>query len=207
MSSGPTLPPPFPSFAAHIQSSPVLYQSSTTTHSGTLIASTLTEGRYMAQPWNREELAWAAGFVDGEGHFTLGLKAGRPTDTRKYCTPSLVVAQCHRQVLEHLQTALSCGAIYGPYFPKNPKANPFYQYRTTTFEQSQAVVAALWPWLGKVKRQQAKKILMAFREFSNRPPIPFGPVPKIPTCHPDRKHRAKGMCAPCYLKFWSANAK
>ena len=29
-----------------------------------------------------------------------------------------------------------------------------------------------------------------------------GPSPRIPECHPERKHRAFGLCNPCYMKIW-----
>lgn len=28
---------------------------------------------------------------------------------------------------------------------------------------------------------------------------------RIPTCHPDRRHRAHGLCSNCYQRFWVKN--
>jgi len=34
-----------------------------------------------------------------------------------------------------------------------------------------------------------------------------GPAPRVPTCHPDRKHRAKGLCERCYINQWGRTVK
>src|SRR5256885_8714165 len=94
----------------------------------------------------REELAWAAGFFDGEGWVGTGLRSGR-----RY--PRLAVAQKDRRALERFQAAVSVGHIHGP----NPHGhkNPLYQYETNGCHRVRAVIAMLWTWLGPVKRAQA----------------------------------------------------
>lgn len=158
----------------------------------------------MAEPrvWDREQLAWAAGLVDGEGSFILARTHGRPTDKRRYAAPRLSVAQCHEGVLNTLHSALGFGTIYGPYKPKQPRANPFWLYQITGFEETQAMIALLWPWLGEVKKAQAKRILGEFHLFNDRPKMKSGVIPRISTCHPDRKHAAHGLCHSCYYRSW-----
>lgn len=95
---------------------------------------------------NRELLAWAAGFFDGEGTIFLH------TQNKK---PRIEVGQQDTEVLAHFdQATLRLGKIYGPYPPKGQ-----YQYMAYGFEKCQAIIAMIWPWLGSIKRVQARKVL------------------------------------------------
>lgn len=155
--------------------------------------------------FNREELAWVAGFVDGEGYFGLTNTAGRPTDQRRYKSPKLTISQCDRRVLDRVHESLGCGNITGPYVKKNIKWRPSFTFHVSGFETTQAVICQLWPWLSPVKKEQAKNVLLEYHKFNQRPKLKMGPKPKIPTCHPDRKHAAHGLCDQCYQKAWYKN--
>lgn len=103
---------------------------------------------------NRENLAWAAGFFDGEGT-TSCVK-----HLHKYNYPVLVVAQSEPSVLLKFQSIFGMGKVNGPYKYKNrPNNQPYYQYRVHGFEKVQAIVAMMWNWLGERKKAQAIKIL------------------------------------------------
>ena len=147
---------------------------------------------------NREELAWAAGFLDGEGYFGLHKSHGRPTDKRAYYRPYISAAQCDRQVLDRLQACLQMGVVKGPYLRIKKNHNDAFLFYVCNFEKAQAAIALLWYWLSPVKRAQAKEALLDFKEICKRPRLRPGPVPKIPTCHPERKHGALGLCENCY---------
>jgi hypothetical protein len=99
----------------------------------------------------REELAWAAGFFDGEGCVSLD----------KYA-PRIHMPQIDRRVLERFQSAvMGLGSITGPYANRN--WTPRYRYTTGGLEATQAVIAMLWQWLGPVKREQASRAFRAAR--------------------------------------------
>ena len=99
---------------------------------------------------NREELAWAAGFFDGEG--CTGY-ANQHTNKRRGHA-YLSVAQAERYPLERFMAAVGFGAIHGPVLMENRK--PKWNYRIDSFEKVQTVIALLWTWLGPTKRAQAK---------------------------------------------------
>lgn len=106
---------------------------------------------------NRESLAWAAGLADGEGSFVVvrrvGVKSGHLPQ------PTFAIGQVDRQVLDRFQSATGFGKVYGPYLAYGKgreKHRAVYQLHVYGFEQVQALTAMLWPWLGQVKRQQAK---------------------------------------------------
>lgn len=107
---------------------------------------------------NREELAWAAGFFDGEGN--TNTYDSRATGGRLGI--QLAVTQIHRSTLERFQGILRAGRIYGPYFTKSGRHGQ-YTLKVRGFEQVQAAVAVLWPWLTPVKREQAALALVRYR--------------------------------------------
>jgi hypothetical protein len=111
------------------------------------------------------ELAWAAGFVDGEGNIRFNTYK-RP-DGRLYGTLQLGVSQTHIAVLERLQAALGHrGKIYGPYKPKTQNSKPYWTFLTKGFEHTQASIALIWNWLSPVKREQVKHALSLAAEQS-----------------------------------------
>lgn len=103
---------------------------------------------------NREELAWAAGFFDGEG-CTMATGLGKRW-------ARISITQVDREVLDRFHRAtFGLGEIYGPY--GYVKGQPQLRYTLYGRPNVQAVIAALWPWLGTVKREQARRVLPGTR--------------------------------------------
>jgi len=107
--------------------------------------------------WNREELAWAAGFFDGEGSFCVLIP------NRKTMRPMLhaTIHQTNKITLERFQTACGgLGRITGPYTKARAwNSKPYWVWQTSKFEHAQQVVLCLWPWLSSPKRTQALAML------------------------------------------------
>lgn len=107
----------------------------------------------------REELAWAAGFIDGEGTFgayhfharRLGLVLSAP--------------QIDPAVLFRLRDALGMGSVVGPYIQKGNR-QPRWEYKLYGFEKVQAAIAMLWSFLSSVKKEQAKAALLKTRSIA-----------------------------------------
>lgn len=103
---------------------------------------------------NREELAWAAGFFDGEGTTSAFMHVNR-------WQIQLAVSQNNLDTLERFQAAVhGVGKIYGPY-DRNRK-NPIYTYKIGGYERVQAVISMLWPWLTPHKKEQAATALLRY---------------------------------------------
>lgn len=96
------------------------------------------------------ELAWAAGFFDGEGCTTYNTSGGH-----RY--PALVIAQVEREPLERFMAAVGMGKIYGPY-RVNLRSKPQFRYHARSKNVKQ-VLALMWPWLSRPKRDQAIRVL------------------------------------------------
>jgi len=116
---------------------------------------------------DREQLAWAAGFFDGEGSMVAGTKRQRSVAYAQ-------IGQSDRQVLDRFCAAVGVGKVYGPYGPYKTSGNalatkPHFTYRTRGYGEAQQVVCALWQWLGDEKREQAVR---ALRQVQQYPAVP-----------------------------------
>jgi len=113
----------------------------------------------LAQRISREELAWAAGFFDGEGY--TGLLTGRTLRSH--------VVQTDARLLQRLQAALlGLGTIDGPRNSSNPRHSPQWLWRVSGFANVQAVIAMLWIFLSEVKREQARKAITTYLSSRHR---------------------------------------
>lgn len=151
---------------------------------------------------DRVELAWAAGFFDGEGstyvhgkkkHPKISITQAPDPDSR----PPAVLHRFYRAVGE-------IGSVEGPYREKTGELKWFYTAHGA--EMVQAVVALIWEWLGTIKRRQATTALRAHREIHHgerNPGVRFG-RPLNTVCKRGHDYtdivlnsRGNRMCRPC----------
>lgn len=111
--------------------------------------------------FNREELAWAAGFYDGEGHTRVRLVPLDPSRRgNQQVQLGVVINQASSpELLERFRRAVGVGNINGPYKKGLPSHKPQYAYSTQSFQSVQHCICCLWPWLGSAKRNQALNVL------------------------------------------------
>jgi hypothetical protein len=93
---------------------------------------------------NREELAWCAGFFDGEGHCGYSQR-------RKGRGIYISISQVDRHVLDRFVKAVGVGRVR---FQKRRETQDVHEYKATSFHDVQAVAAMLWHWLSPIKREQ-----------------------------------------------------
>ena len=109
----------------------------------------------------REELAWSAGFFDGEGWVGA-------VDTPKQKRPPfarLSVPQVDRRVLDRFRLAVGVGRVFGPYRNYGgPGRQTRYDFVAVHLPQVQAIIAMLWAFLSPVKRVQAAAALTIARD-------------------------------------------
>lgn len=110
---------------------------------------------------DREQLAWTAGFFDGEGY--IHFRTSEKSDNLM-----LAVDQVDTRVLERVRHNLRCGNINGPYKGYAAHHQDRYSFRIHGFEQVQQAVCFMWPWLGPVKRAQAKEALIGYLQRTPR---------------------------------------
>lgn len=111
------------------------------------------------------ELAWAAGFFDGEGSISCSETKRVHSNGRAL---KLGIAQVDPRPLERFVKIFGIGKVNGPYNPSS-KGRPYYEFATTKFEDVQAVIGMLWKFLSPPKREKAKEALLKYRNLGNRP--------------------------------------
>ena len=96
------------------------------------------------------ELAWAAGFFDGEGSVSK---------IRRGVIAS--VSQADVRPLQRLLDAVGEGRLHGPYVGED--RTTMYVYRANG-QAALRVLARLWPYLCEPKREQAMAVLAVTNE-------------------------------------------
>jgi hypothetical protein len=121
------------------------------------------------------ELAWAAGFFDGEGcTFLANIAKGR------FSYAGITIKQVVAENLERFKAAVGgLGNINGPY-QEVARCSPVSKYRVVGTGARQ-VLRLLWPYLGGAKRQQAERVLAA---ENNKGGVAFAKRTHCPKGHP-----------------------
>jgi hypothetical protein len=92
------------------------------------------------------ELAWAAGFYDGEG-CTFAKRTGR------HWYLNMMVAQNDRRPLDRFVAAIGVGRVRGPIQHTSPRSHEFYRVDLGSVASWKAI-NLLWPYLSEPKREQ-----------------------------------------------------
>jgi hypothetical protein len=149
------------------------------------------------------ELAWAAGFFDGEGN--IRAKPNKQW-TCVYYHAVMSINQIDPQVLERFRLAVGgLGKVSGPYdrsrYSGAFSRQPQWTYEVFSFERVQAVTAMLWNWLSPVKREQARA---TFAQIRARP-RPVARYCSVDAC--GKPHKAHGLCNTHYRRWFRANGE
>lgn len=102
----------------------------------------------------KTELAWAAGFFDGEGCVTY-VRHQKKQTTRAL---RINITQRHDEVLHRFKAAVRSGSVNGPYDAVGRK-NSLFTYQITKQAEVKRVFKLLKPYLGSIKRQQFEETI------------------------------------------------
>lgn len=109
--------------------------------------------------WSRENLAWVAGVLEGDGFITLNRNV-----------PQIGAAMSDLDVLQRVQGIVGSGSITGPYKQNGMGRKPMYYWRVGVGDKSVALMAALWHWLGSRRRSQVADVVRVWKNA----PVPSG---------------------------------
>lgn len=110
----------------------------------------------MSKKPKKEELAWAAGFFDGEGCTTVTRcrpKLRAIDQERPQIGLRSSIAQVEKDVLDRFCVAVGVGAVRGPYQSRNNR-QPHFQWNASNVDVVK-MLDLLWPYLSNPKRVQA----------------------------------------------------
>lgn len=99
------------------------------------------------------EVAWAAGFFEGEGsvYFYRGSAKSSPH-------PILSLASTDEDVLRRFQRIVGRGKVYGPY-NKGAGTKPRFDWQTGSYLNCAEIMRAFLPYLGERRRAKAIEVL------------------------------------------------
>jgi len=112
----------------------------------------------------KEQLAWLAGFIDGEGYLGLTYQvkaASLSSATTPRYHPYLIVTNTNQRVIERVHTLLGIGKVY-KISRKDEKSKDVYQFKLTKAADLVLVLEQLQPCLW-VKREQCELLLSYLR--------------------------------------------
>lgn len=115
--------------------------------------------------WTKENLAWMAGFFEGEGSFGFpkkGTTYTHPANNKQYTRAPYFwfgISQNERDVLETFERLAGGGKIYGPY--NRVAGKPYWLYRPKP-RDGYALIVAMWPWLHSKRRREAAAAIRAW---------------------------------------------
>jgi hypothetical protein len=115
---------------------------------------------------NTKLLPWAAGLFEGEGSF---IGRGKVHGGGRSITA--MVSMTDEDVVRKMHAVIGLGQINGPYSYRNDvkrpgrvSHKPFWRWQVTSFENTQAFICLVWPWLCARRRERAKKLLRDYHE-------------------------------------------
>jgi hypothetical protein len=111
---------------------------------------------------SQEELAWAAGFFDGEGH--VGCHKHGSSKQQTYYRMSLSIAQSDRRVLDRFQKAVDCGVVRGPYKHGKNRID-YFMFNCQAKNDVHQIYNLLRPYLSIVKSLQFMNTFQQFNEY------------------------------------------
>jgi hypothetical protein len=112
----------------------------------------------------REDLAWVAGFFDGEGCISAVARKGRAAGR---CSLRVSACQVDPELLHRLRSIVGFGNISCA----ASRRNPISVWRTGSFEEAHAFIAMVWHWLSAKRKKEATRALslMAVHHALNTP--------------------------------------
>lgn len=107
------------------------------------------------------EVAWAAGFFDGEGSVFLN-KSGKGH-------ARLDIAQTEPTVFERFKQAVIHGKLYGPYSGcgKGKNNKDYWRYTCCADAEVEAVLLKLWPYLSQPKKTKTIEVYDGIDKTNN----------------------------------------
>ena len=116
-------------------------------------------------PAGTHELAWAAGFFEGEGH--VGFKSNEPRKGVIYPSVRASVGQVAREPIDRFQRAVGGGTVR-PSYTQRSNGGEMWYWQSHARNVIHQVCWLLWPWLGDVKRKQFHAAFEAYHALAGR---------------------------------------
>lgn len=103
------------------------------------------------------DIAWAAGILEGEGHFSLSQK--RSTTGLQYPVIAIRLGMTDQDVVLRVRDVFGVGTLRGPISQKNPKHKPFFTWQVSNKKDIDFVCRAILPYMGLRRSEKIHSLL------------------------------------------------
>lgn len=110
--------------------------------------------------WTRENISWFAGLFKGEGSVSI--------NRDKTARAVMQITMTDEDVIRKAHNIIGVGNVTGPHGPYRPNEKATWSWRVSRFEESQAVMAAIYQFLGSRRRARIKEVLGIVRKEKPR---------------------------------------
>lgn len=114
-----------------------------------------------SENWTRENLAWLAALLEGEGTFTASKRSGSAKRQRFHIS----IKMTDEDVIRRAHLIAGCGRVYGPkkvVLPSGKCGKDAWTWSVQRSEESYALAAAVYQWLFERRRGQARAGMIAW---------------------------------------------
>lgn len=144
--------------------------------------------------WTRENISWFSGLFEGEGSISI--------NRDKTVRAVLQITMTDEDVIRKAHNIIGVGNVTGPHGPYRPNEKPTWSWRVSRFEESQAVMAAIYQFLGARRKARIKEVLDI---TSNEKPRSYGNDIKcgyghLRTVNAYKNDRGHWICRECTKK-------
>lgn len=140
------------------------------------------------------EIAWLAGFLEGEASFMFG-KRERNKFKKQASWIRISVSSTDEDVIRKAALLMD-SKVNGPRAPRSGLGKKPSWETVLGGWRAEDILKAILPYMGL---RRSEKIKAALLHWENRTNHKYRRAIGSPAlCHPDRKHRANGLCSECH---------
>lgn len=115
--------------------------------------------------FKRDDAIWAAGLLEGEGCFYQVKRT-------KSFVPMVACSMTDGDIILKLKSAFGVGNVIGPRLPTSKRKDggdkkPYWTWQITRREDSFAVLAAIYQFMGERRGQKIKELLIGYKNDKN----------------------------------------
>lgn len=153
------------------------------------------------QNWTRENLAWLAGFYEGEGCLYVGYRKTR--DRLGEPLYHFDITNTDKDVLDKVLDIVGIGKITNVGRNEEHHKDRF-RFRLFKAEDIYAICVAMYPWLGQRRKAKIEEFIKLYKELDIQSRYEYQENAKCSNCDEklEKRKKARGYCNTCYMNWY-----
>lgn len=103
-------------------------------------------------------MAWLAGLFEGEGCVFIRKSDGRAP------LAQVTISMTDEDVIRKAASVAGLGSVCGPFGPYTTPRKPLWKWQVARFEEAQAILGAMYPWLHSRRQAKIREVLGRLRD-------------------------------------------